>query len=260
MAEKITSRVLRYGMLFGDAFISIVYPTACRVCGSPVGSLRDGVACANCWEAFDLNRLSEEVCSKCGVSLPGRSGLLITGSRRCGRCDELAFDLARACGPYQGAMKESVLRLKTQPHMPGQLKMRIIAVFRQIEAFHSIDSILPVPLHPKRLAERAFNQSEVIAETLAAETGLPIDRSSLIRIRATRRHRAGMSPIERARSMKNAFHLRAPRLIENRSVLLVDDVMTTGSTAHEIALVLGAGGASKVSVLALARARETFGH
>ncbi len=256
MARNLTSRILGYGLRLGDAVVSIIYPEACRVCGSPVGSLRDGVVCAGCWEAFERDRLGEEICFKCGVSMMCRSGPFSSARIYCGRCLELDFDLARACGPYDGALKESVLRLKNLPHFPARLKAKATDVLREIETFGTIDSILPTPLHPERLSERTYNQAEVIAEALAAASGLPLDRSSLIRVRATRRHRAGMSPLERARSLKQAFRVRAPRLIENRSILLVDDVMTTGSTAHEISLVLRASGASRVSVLALARAAE----
>ncbi|MBL8209022.1 MAG: ComF family protein, partial [Blastocatellia bacterium] len=78
------------------------------------------------------------------------------------------------------------------------------------------------------------------------------------RAKQTERHRAGLGARERARSLAGAVRVRAPRLLENRAVLLVDDVLTTGSTAHELAQTLLKGGARSVAVLTLARARTHF--
>jgi ComF family protein len=122
-----------------------------------------------------------------------------------------------------------------------------------------IDSIIPTPLHPERLRERGFNQAEVIARELAAMTGLRVDSTALIRVKKTERHRAGLGARDRARSLEKAFRVRAPRLVSGRVALLVDDVMTTGSTADEIARALLDGAARSVKVLTLARAMNEFG-
>lgn len=126
-------------------------------------------------------------------------------------------------------------------------------VMRGMAQAGGFDAILPVPLHPEREAERGFNQAEVIARALASDSGLRIDLVSLERRRATERHRAGFDAVERARSLEGAFRVRAPRLVAGRSILLVDDVMTTGATAHEAALALVKAGARRVDVLSLAR-------
>jgi ComF family protein len=121
-----------------------------------------------------------------------------------------------------------------------------------------IESIIPTPLHPERVVERGFNQAEVIARELASLTGLRVNSTAVSRVKKTERHRAGMGARERARSLENAFRVRAPRLVEGRAALLVDDVMTTGSTAGEIARALLDGGARTVNVLTLARAMNEF--
>jgi ComF family protein len=170
----------------------------------------------------------------------------------------LVFNVARACGVYEGALLESVLRLKSYPHIAPRLRQLICATFAAHPVLHASDSIIPVPLHPTRLAERSFNQAELIADVLAAETGLRVDTASLLRVKATERHRAGMDARERAKSLQRAFRVHAPRLIAQRVILLVDDVMTTGTTAHEIAQTLLAGGAKAVNVLTVARAASVF--
>jgi competence protein ComFC len=130
--------------------------------------------------------------------------------------------------------------------------------FAALPDYDMIESIIPTPLHPERLAERGFNQAEVVARELASLTGLRVDSTAVVRVKKTERHRAGLGARERARSLEKAFRVRAPRLVKDRVTLLVDDVMTTGSTAGEIARALLDGGARTVKVLTLARAMNEF--
>ncbi len=176
----------------------------------------------------------------------------------CGLCDDFAFEYARCCGLYQGPLRESVLWLKSHPHLPRRVRALLFETFCRLPGHESIDAILPVPLHPERLKERSFNQAEVIAESLATATGIRLDRVSLLRIKPTERHRAGMGVNQRARSLENAFSARESRLIRDRALLVVDDIMTTGSTANEIAKTLLASGAKSVNMLTLARAKGEF--
>jgi ComF family protein len=132
----------------------------------------------------------------------------------------------------------------------------LLGAFTALAEEQAIETLIPVPLHPTRLAERGFNQAEVIAHALASSTGLLVDTASLVRVTATERHRAGMDATERARSVQGAFRVRAQRLIERRAVLIIDDVMTTAATAHEMAQALLSGGARRVNVLTLARAKH----
>jgi len=113
--------------------------------------------------------------------------------------------------------------------------------------------IVPVPLHADRLAERGFNQALVLCHALASQTKLPLDEHSLARRTHTGRHRAGMDARSRLESVEDAFEVIRPRLIVNQSVLLVDDVLTTGATVSACAAVLLAAGAKEVLVLTVAR-------
>ncbi|HQR32390.1 MAG TPA: phosphoribosyltransferase family protein [Blastocatellia bacterium] len=166
----------------------------------------------------------------------------------------MAFSFASACGIYEGALRESVLRLKSQPHISIRLHKLLQTTGINLQKKLPSESIIPVPLHSDRLVERKFNQAEVIAYELGKILGLSVDTASLLRAHHTEKHRAGMAARERARSLEKAFKVRARRLIENKVILLVDDVMTTGSTANEIARTLLKGGAQSVNVLTLARA------
>lgn len=234
-----------------DAALAMLYPLACRVCGAMIESWRDGVACARCWQEVEMS--PPDFCAKCGLPLSPLPAHIQIAERRCGRCDELAFAHARACGRYEGALRESVVWLKAHPQLAPRLRALLRETFRAAPALHTSEAIIPVPLHPSRLNERTFNQAELIAHALADVTGLRVDAASLARVKQTARHRAGMDARERARSLAKAFSVRAPRLIANRTLLVVDDVMTTASTAQEISQTLLEGGARAVNVLTLAR-------
>jgi ComF family protein len=241
-----------------DAAVATLYPSRCRVCGEMIESWRDGVACSDCWREVELKTLNGDFCAKCWTPLRPLASRIEVVDRRCGRCDHFAFDFVRSCGPYEGAMRETALRLKARPHLPARLRERLRQTFAALPEPGLIEFIIPAPLHPERLAERGFNQAEVIAKELAFLTGLRLNSTAVVRVKKTERHRAGLGARERARSLENAFRVRAPRLIEGRVALLVDDVMTTGSTAGELARALLEGGAGGVNVLILARAMNEF--
>lgn len=217
-----------------------------------IESLADGIACRRCWQASENTRLDFDYCEKCDVSLPRLS--LRAQARYCGFCDELAFAQARACGNYRGALRESVLWLKLHPILPPHLKQLLWETYWQLPEAAEIEIILPVPLHPTREKERRFNQAEVISKVLAHLVGRPSYPTVLQRTKATEKHRGGMDAQARLKSIAGAFLVYAPRIIVNRRILLVDDVMTTGATAHEIAATLRQSGAQGVQVLTLARA------
>jgi ComF family protein len=241
-----------------DGLLGLCYPSECRVCGRQIESWRDGVACALCWQAATRDWAARDLCAKCGSPLRALASQLQVTARECGKCREFAFVCARAAGAYDNALLESILWLKRHPHLPPRLRALLCATFEQNAEFRECDVLLPVPLHRARQAERSFNQAELIAGVLARHAGLRVNTASLLRVKPTERHRAGMGVDERAKSLRQAFRVHAPRLLAGRTVLVVDDVMTTGSTAHAIAQTLLDGGARSVKVLTLARAVSVF--
>ena len=260
--NKFFDKAARFSATLRDAAVATLYPSGCRVCGGVIESWRDGVACAKCWREIEQKNLTGDFCAKCWTPLrplpSGAPSRVEDVDRRCGRCDLFSFGFVRACGPYEGALRETVLRLKLHPHIPARLKDALRWTFAALPGADLIESIIPVPLHPDRRAERGFNQAEVIARELASSSGLRVDSTAVVRVKKTERHRAGMGARERARSLERAFRIRAPRLVEGRVALVVDDVMTTGSTAGQIAATLLNGGARAVNILTLARATNEF--
>ena len=113
-----------------------------------------------------------------------------------------------------------------------------------------LDGIVPVPLHENRLSERGYNQSELLADSLAQETSVPVLKGAIARVRETP-SQVGLSARDRAENVKDAFRVVSTQ-VRGRSLLLVDDVSTTGSTMRECAQALRAAGAGRVFGLALA--------
>lgn len=172
---------------------------------------------------------------------------------RCGRCDDLAFTGARACGFYEAALRASILELKREPHVAQRLS-RLMFAIQQRKPLTSANLIVPIPLHPERERERGFNQALLLAGELSRLSDLPLDEHRVTRRIHTERHRAGMDSIARRQSVAEAFAIRHPKLIAGQRVLLVDDVFTTGATVSACAAALTDAGAEEVFVVTVARA------
>ncbi|MEK6303994.1 MAG: phosphoribosyltransferase family protein [Acidobacteriota bacterium] len=249
-----------------DGILGLSYPAACRVCDGAIESWDDGVACAACWEDPAITEIIRgEVCSKCGAPTR-RAGFRASSSdeqaepclaenesRTCRQCRSLPFSAARACGTYSGALEASILFLKSQPHLCRRLRELIRRTFLRHRAALESDLIIPVPLHRLRQRARGFNQAEIIARVVSRNFEMPLDDGSLLRVRSTERHRAGVDSIDRTESVEGAFEVARPRLIEGSSLLIVDDVMTTGSTISAMAGTLLEAGARRIAVLTVAR-------
>ena len=245
-----------------DGILGLAYPEECRVCGITVESWDDGVACRQCWDDYTLTRiLGGPVCTKCGAPLArtlttGRDSTQTIPERICGGCSSAPFTAARACGIYSGALEASILSLKIVPHICTRLRNIILRTFNKHDAALRGDVVIPVPLHRVREKQRGFNQATLIARAICRGYALQLDDRSLKRFKATERHRAGMDANDRAQSVENAFEVVRPRLIDGASILLVDDLYTTGSTICAATHALIEAGAQRVNVLTLARVGE----
>jgi ComF family protein len=119
--------------------------------------------------------------------------------------------------------------------------------------FSAFELILSVPLHPRRLRQRGFNQSLLLARRVSRKHSIPLDFTTLQRIRHTE-PQTQLSGSERQKNIRGAFEVRRPEVIAEKHILLIDDVFTTGATVQECAKVLLKAEAKQVDVLTLARA------
>ena len=233
----------RAGEIICDVVLTLAYPQICVICGRSVEQRRFGVACESCWKETRIFTDEDEICSKCGSP----------GPPACGRCEVMAFTAARAAGTYREALRESALMLKRQPHLPQHVEDLLVAAALRVPLSVST-RVVPVPLHPKRLKTRGFNQAAVIAETVSKALELPLDEVSLVRVSSPEKYRAGLDVKGRRDTVAGAFEVDHPRLVAGEDILLVDDVFTTGATVSACAEVLLEAGAKSVFVLTLARA------
>ena len=239
--------------LFYDALLTVAYPQSCTICGRSVEERRFGVACEACWNATRIFSGTETICWKCGLLSEAEASSALRDEVRCRRCETQSFTAARAIGPYEGALRTSVLELKRQPHLSQHLETLLLAVARR-EPLNLCGRIIPVPLHARRVRSRGFNQASILARALSRGLRLPLDEVSLVRVSSTEKYRAGLDAKGRQDTVAGAFEVRCPRLIANEDILLVDDVFTTGATVSACAEVLLAAGAKTVFVLTISRA------
>lgn len=233
-----------------ETLFSVLYPQECFVCLGLVESSDLGTACGSCWTATQLFDGSQTLCEKCGAFLSEKPSSFPT---TCGRCSEHFYDAARAVGPYDGALRSAVINLKSSPNLSRMVREKLSSALER-SGFSSVDLILSVPLSKKRLRERGHNQAEIIGRYISTDTGIGFDGKSLERTIHTPMHRAAMDRKARDMSVKNTFAVARPRLVENRRILLVDDVFTSGATASHCARLLKKSGADEVFVFTLARA------
>lgn len=248
MANLIT-RTLDSGY---DSVLSVIYPHRCHVCGGSVERRALGVACERCWGATKIFDAGDLVCWKCGRPSGRQAAVDKPEDVRCHRCDDDAFTAARACGAYEGALRASVLALKRDPHICRRLKDMLLKTM-STAPLNQVTRITPVPLHPERQKTRGFNQAVVIAEQVSRVAAIQFDTVSLVRTRHVERHRAGMDLKDRRQTVDHSFYVTYPALIEGESILLIDDVFTTGATASACARALFNAGARNVFVLTIAR-------
>jgi ComF family protein len=235
---------------FVDPLVSLIYPQQCHVCRGPVESMTDGVACGNCWRLTRLFDGSQTLCEKCGALISDSNG---GGTKKCNACRDAHFDRAVSAGVYELALAATVIDLKKVP----QISARPHEVFmKRVEGELLTDNavLVPVPLSKRRRFERGYNQAEILAKALSRKLGLAVYPTCLIRTTHTQMHRIAMDKKAREATVAKAFEVAAPRLIEGREVILVDDVLTSGATASACARVLKKSGAAKVTVVTLARA------
>jgi ComF family protein len=228
----------------------LVYPGHCLLCGQslpPAGAH----FCAACREALFVDPLPS--CPRCAATV-GPYAVLHGQCVNC-RHEPYHFDQAMRLGPYDGPVKDAIVRTK-RPEGEGLAELlgelwgeRDGEKLSQL----ALDAVVPVPLHWWRRLCRGYNQSAAVARGLAQRLRLPCRPGWLRRVRY-QRSQVGLSGPERRANVLGAFGARHRAHLAGRSVLLVDDVMTTGATASEAARALKEGGAARVVAAVVGRA------
>lgn len=230
-----------------DPVLAAIFPSRCPCCADSLTRPSRGPLCEACWAS--LPRHATRLCG-CGVPLAAAA------QGRCGRCRRglAAVERGFSLGPYTGALKVLVRELKyrSRRRVAARLAEIVCAEPAAASLLHAGTVLVPVPLHPRRLRERGFNQSELLAAAVARRTGLPLLPGALVRRQDTP-PQAGLSAAARRRNVQGAFAVRQRARVQGRVAILVDDVLTTGATTRACARELARAGAAAVHVLTIAR-------
>jgi ComF family protein len=232
------------------AALDFIFPPLCHVCRTFIPDAGHLHICPACRER--LLPIATPLCTVCGIPFIGAGDDHI-----CGDCITARhhFDAARAALVYEGAVHDLIhaFKYRGKTHLRRPLALLTIESLSGFVQSRAPDLIMPVPLHRKRLRSRGFNQAVLLCELLSNHWNMPLDRHNLRRIRWTE-PQVNLSAGDRRVNVKGAFSLHNPELVHGRRVLLVDDVLTTGSTVEECARMLKNVGAVDVSVVTVARA------
>ena len=232
-----------------EAAAGLLYPPHCAICSAAL--VRPSAClCRPCRRARE--RAGGCRCAVCGQPYGGA----LTSTFRCMNCGdrELAFQFATSAFRSRGVVRDLIHQFKysRKTHLRRLLARMLTEGFRDPRvAAVGPDAIVPVPLHPTRLREREFNQAEVLAELAADRLRLPVD-NCLQRTRYTLTQ-TDFHREERFANLEEAFAVRRGAQVDGKVLALVDDVLTTGSTADACARVLREAGASAVVVITVAR-------
>jgi ComF family protein len=224
--------------------LDVVFPPVCIRCRK-IGSL----LCRSCLR--QLVPAGDRICFRCGRQW--EQAVFPAAAATCSTCREEPSPLQQMRAPlmYIEPASEIVHRFKFDGYFALAGPLAAIMADRWPNWETPPDLILPIPLHPKRLRRRGYNQSALLARSLAAVRGIGYQEDALARIRHTV-PQVGLGPVERAENVKNAFAIKRD-LIDGRNILLIDDVLTTGATMRSAAETLLGGGVASVSAYCLAR-------
>jgi len=239
---------------------SVVLPPVCVLCGDRGSQIHHfsnkthhskGLdLCKHCRDELPLHTTA---CARCAKTLARPPSSLPHLEALCGRCQTQppAFERCQAMLSYHAPANHLLQRLK----FSGRLEMarvlgELMAKWLEKIVDSKPDSLIPMPLHKNRLNERGFNQAVELARPIATQLGLPMDLNNCIRQKTTA-PQSDLSRKERIKNVKGAFEVLRPVA---GHVVIIDDVMTTGSTAREFAKTLLKAGATRVDVWVCARA------
>ena len=225
----------------------LIIPPTCLACHTPL-SQHDSV-CASCWAG--INFIRAPLCDRLGLPMPfDIGGTMISAAAA---ANPPHYDRARAVAHYAGVMRDMILAFKYgDTHHARQLFGRWLTASGAQLIEHS-DVIIPVPMHRHRLLTRRFNQAAILARELARTSSRLYRPQLLLRTRSTPAQ-VGLTRDQRLRNLAGAFTVPARRRkhVAGQRILLIDDVITTGSTLNACARALRRAGAVHVDALALA--------
>lgn len=238
-----------------NRFFDLIFSSNCKICDKRLDDERKSCICSFCWSKIEL--INEPYCKKCGIPLFVEDGI----GGICGRCitNKNHFSLARSIGVYDGTLRDAIhlFKYKGKISLANNFMELFKSYFNKNKEFKNIfsgvDFILAVPLHKKKLRKREYNQSLVFTELISEYTGIQVLKNYLNRIKTTL-PQSKLLREERFKNVKGVFDVTNYRYFNNKVLLLIDDIFTTGATVNECSKVLLKSGAKEIRVLTISRA------
>lgn len=227
--------------------IDLILPPRCLLCGKILNG--ENGLCEECFTK--INFIAEPICKQCGQPLS--TGSSVYSCPLCLKDEKTPFRMQRSRVCYDDASRPLLINFKfydKTENAPFLAKWLLTAGHDIWE--QGADMLIPVPMHKARLRHRKFNQSALLCKELSRLTKIPVDYTSLIRCKNTK-PQVECSGSARKQNVKNAFKVSSPEKIKNKRIVLIDDVMTTGSTLRECGVALLKNGAKSVDTLTIAR-------
>jgi len=227
--------------------LEVLFPSFCYLCSQPAPS-----GMPLCEECLNQIEKINNKCRICGVAFSE-----ITPEHICGRCrkEKPKFDLARGWVKFTDPASQIIHQFKYQRgfYFLNWIADGLAELYETEFASLDFDLIVPVPLHWKRLIQRGYNQALILAKALARRIKLPLN-PSLLKRKINTQTQVGLSINQRKKNLKNAFEVKQKDKVFGKRILVVDDVITTGTTANEVSKALKNAGAEIVGIIAFARA------
>jgi ComF family protein len=234
---------------FFNALLDVILPPICHICHSFIPDAGRLHICPSCQDHLPL--VSSPLCSLCGIPFAGTGN-----NHRCGACltHPPHFDAARAGFLYEGAIRDLIHSFKYNQRTQLRYPLALLAMegVNRVVTDHKPHLIVPVPLHRSRLRQRGFNQAVLLGRVISQQLSLPMLPDAMIRTRRTE-PQIELSATERRMNVKGAFTVGRTDSVAGMRILLLDDVMTTGSTMDECARELKKAGAEAVIAATIAR-------
>lgn len=223
-----------------------LFPPACPLCGYTFAREETGVFCSACLAGF--KPLPDAHCPTCALPFAGVSH----SSHLCSRCtlNPPSFENVYAVGLYDQSLRHAIHQFKYNRKVGLDRSLGVL-LDRAVDRDLAVDLVVPVPLSRMRLQQRSYNQALLLAREFARIRQLPVVSNVLFKVRETESQQ-GLSARQRGLNLQDAFKLRGT--ISGATVLLIDDVLTTGATGEVCSQVLLAGGAKAVYIAVIGRA------
>lgn len=237
-----------------NVFLDILFPPICLNCRNYLPETeKSNKICKKCLDSIQIH--SSFFCPKCKSRIPNEIFQLAEHQQKF--CHKDTNYLLISVTDYQNqAIKNIIwfLKYKKWRNLTQIITPIINRYLNYLKSDFTNFLIMPIPLHPERLKERGFNQSDLIAQILSQETNLKIYNQSLKRIKPTKSQVELKDIGARSKNIENCFQLNNPEVVKNKNIILVDDVFTTGSTINEAVKTLKKAGAKKIIAFVLAKA------